>query len=159
MIMTLFTGINQLGQYLTDNGTIFVLVTAGAYRQVKSCKIGFVINRNPVIGNIIKINNSLGAFGIFRLGMRLARRKVCAWYCESVTSRLYPDSQSILFHRRQGPHCPPESYCPFQDDDIPRHQTGDVANKKPYFLIFSNFPSMHGVSRLSTVTVSRSQIK
>ena len=57
MILTAFTGLNQGRHQLADNRRILELVAAGADSNIEAIQIRAVIDRYPVIGDIIQAHH------------------------------------------------------------------------------------------------------
>ena len=58
MVLPFFTGFNQFRHAVSCNGSIFKLISAGTNRHVISFNTGRVVDRKPIIRDIIKIDHS-----------------------------------------------------------------------------------------------------
>lgn len=67
MIVAVFTRHYDLGHEMTGRSGILELITAGANSHVKTGQVRFVIDWQPVVGNIIQIDQPFGLVGDWQL--------------------------------------------------------------------------------------------
>ncbi len=60
VILTIFAGLDYFSQQLADHRPVLLLIAAGTDGKIKPRKIGFVINRDPIVGHVIEIRNPFG---------------------------------------------------------------------------------------------------
>ena len=58
VVVTVLAGLDERGHHLSGDRGVLVLVAAGPDGHVEAVEIAAVINRHPVIGDVIKCDNA-----------------------------------------------------------------------------------------------------